>query len=212
MQKQHLILLIFLIILQFSCQKKIDDLQFEKNVLNEVFSEIVDSIYRDRRIMLPAPSPISYKTNKEDSVDFHIRLKDYNRYQDSIKKDTARILIAVYDSVKTCRNGSLSKFETNKMNDYKLDLTYFKNDKKFNFKSSSSFPDELYWDINDLKSSLPVGVIYLCRIQFSDKKNKGTLEAASSCGGGKCGQGYLITIEKKAGHWKVVNVTETWMS
>jgi hypothetical protein len=29
----------------------------------------------------------------------------------------------------------------------------------------------------------------------NDKKNKGTLEAALSCGGGKCGQGYIITTK-----------------
>jgi hypothetical protein len=209
MKKLFPTIIILLIAFQFSCEKKIDDLQFEKNVLNEVFEEIADSIYRDRRVILPPPMPrIDFKTNKKDTIGFHKRLNEYYRFQDSIKKDTTRILLAVYDSVKTSKNNSFKKSETN----YKLDLTLFKNNKKFNFKSSSLFPDQLVWDLNDLKSSLPVGVIYLCRIQFNDKKDKGTLEAASTCGGGRCGQGYLITIENKSGHWKVSKVEETWMS
>ncbi|RTY85910.1 hypothetical protein [Flavobacterium sp. GT3R68] len=213
MKKLFPIIAILLITFQFSCKKKIDELQFEKNVLNEVFAEIADSIYRDRRTMLPPPFPrIDFKTNKEDTIDFDKRLKEYNRFQDSIKNDTARILLAVYDTVKTYKNHSLKKSETKYLNDYKLDLTLFKNNKKFNFKSSSLFPNQLFWDINDLKSSLPVGVIYLYRIQFNDKKDKGILEAASSCGGGKCGQGYLITIENKSGYWKVSKVKETWIS
>ena len=208
-----IIFVVLLISIQFSCEKKIDDLQFEKNVMNEVFTEIVDSIYRDRRTMLPPPFPrLDFKTNREDTIGFHNRLTEYNRFQDSIKNDTTRILLAVYDSVKTYKNHSFKKSETNYVNDYKLDLTRFKNNKKFNFKSSSLFPDQLIWDIDDFKSSLPVGVIYVCRIQFNDKKDIGTLEAASSCGGGKCGQGYLITIEKKSGRWKVSKVKETWMS
>lgn len=213
MKKLFSTIIILLIAFQFSSQKKIDDLQFEKNVLNEVFEEIAGSIYRDRRIMIPPPMPrIDFKTNKEDTVGFHNRLNEYYRFQDSIKKDTTRILLAVYDSVKTYKNNSFKKSKTNYVNDYKLDLNLFKNNKKFNFKSSSLFPSELYWDINDLKSSLPVGVIYVCRIQFNNEKIKGTLEAASSCGGGKCGQGYIITIEYKSGHWKVSKIKETWMS
>lgn len=213
MKKLFLTIIILLIEFQFSFENKIDDLQFEKNVLNEVFEEIADSIYRDRRVMLPPPMPrIDFKTNKKDTIGFDNRLNEYYCFQDSIKKDTTRILLAVYDSVKTSKKNSFKKSETNYVNDYKLDLTLFKNNKKFNFKSSSLFPDQLVWDINDFKSSLPVGVIYLCRIQFNDQKDKGTLEAASTCGGGKCGQGYLITIENKSGHWKVSKVVETWIS
>lgn len=213
MKKILPILLILLNSIQFSCEKKIDEMQFEKNVMNEVFEEIADSIYRDRRTMLPPPFPrIDFKTNKEDTIGYHNRLKEYNKFQDSVKKDTTRILLAVFDSVKTYRNHSFKKTKKYYANDYKLDLKRFKKNKKFNFKSSTLFPDELFWNINDLKSSLPVGVIYVYRIHFNEKKDKGTLEAASSCGGGKCGQGYLITIEKKSGCWKVSKLIETWMS
>jgi hypothetical protein len=42
MKKLFPTIIILLIAFQFSCEKKIDDLQFEKNVLNEVFEEIAD--------------------------------------------------------------------------------------------------------------------------------------------------------------------------
>ena len=212
MKKLLPIITIALITLQLSCEHKTNELQFEKNVLDEVFEEIADSIYRDRRTMLPPPFPIfDFKTNKQDTTGLHIRLKEYHRFHDSIKKDTTRILLAVYDSVKTFNNHSSKKSNAN-VNDYKLDLTPFKSNRKFNFKSSSLFPDQLLWNIDDFKSVLPVGVIYVNRIQFNAKKNRGTLEAASTCGGGRCGQGYLITIEKKSGHWIILNIEETWMS
>ena len=212
MKKQLVYIGILLIAIQFSCKKEISDLQFEKNVLNEVFVEIADSIYRDRRLMLPPPSPdINFKTNKKDTIGFQNRLKEYYRFQDSIKNDTTKILLAVYDSVKASKEKWFKK-SRNSIKTYKLDLTLFKNNKKFNFKSSSSFPDQWTWDINEINNSLPVGEIYVCRIQFNDKKNKGILEAASTCGGGKCGKGYLITIENKSGHWRISKIKETWVS
>lgn len=207
-------LLIFLVLcLLFACEKRMDDLQFEKKVLNEVFEKIADSIYRDRRVMYPPPFPkIDFKTNKEDTVGLSSRLKEYYQFQDSIKKDTTRILLAVDDSVQTSKSHSSRSSEPNSHNDFKLDLSPFKNNKKFNFKYSSLFPDQLVWDINDIRSSLPVGVITVSRIQFNSKKDHGTIEASSTCGGGKCGQGYLITIEKKSGRWKITKIKGTWVS
>lgn len=196
---------IALFILLFSvlgCEKKVSSHQFEADVINSVFVEIVDTIYMDRRTMMPPPTPrIDFKTNKEDTIGYHDRLKEYWHYQDSIKKDKKRILIAVYGFLKN--NGT---------NDDKFDLAPFKNNKKFDFQYTSKFPQERYWDINDLKSSLPVGTIEISGIQFNEAKTLGVLSAAASCGGGKCGRGFTITIENKSRKWKITKIVETWVS
>jgi hypothetical protein len=186
----------------FGCEKKVAKLPVEENVLNSVFLEIVDSIYMDRRIITPPPFPkIDFKTNKEDTLGYHAALKKFYHRQDSIKNDKKRVLIAVHDFVKS-NDVDMSKF----------DLTPFKNNKKFDFQYASKFPEERFWNINDKNSDLPVGTIEVSNIQFNKTKTLGTLSASASCGGGKCGRGFTITIEKKSGKWKIKKIVQTWVS
>ncbi|MDP5198469.1 hypothetical protein [Flavobacterium sp. DG2-3] len=177
--------------------------EFEKEVLNSVFVEIVDSIHKDRRIMLPPPSPkySDFKTGKRDTVGYGKILKKYWHDHDSIKKDKRRKLIAVYGFLKN-----------NGINDNKFDLAPFKNNKKYDFQYMSKFPDEISWDLNDIKSSLPVGTISISGIRFNKTKTSGILEASSSAGGGKSGSGFEITIEKKSGEWHISKIIDTWVS
>ncbi|MBS7255132.1 hypothetical protein [Flavobacterium branchiicola] len=188
----------------FGCKKKevFDESKFGTDVLNSVFLEIVDSVYMDRRTMLPPPMPrLDFKTNKEDTTGYHDNLKRYNFEQDSIKKDKHRILIGVHDFV-----------VSNGINDSKFDLTPFKNNKKFDFQYISKFPPERLWDINDKKSKMPVGTITVHRINFNKEKTSGTLDASASCGGGKCGCGFTIKIENKSGKWHITKIYSTWVS
>ncbi|MEA9413512.1 hypothetical protein [Flavobacterium sp. PL02] len=221
---------IFIILLSFfGCKKKeiekVDELQFEKNVISNIFLEIVDSIYMDRRVMLPPPSPrIDFKTNKEDTIGYHAELKKYNLEQDSIKNDKTRILIGVYDDVKKIspqetemiiKEINLSKYSydiSKETDEFKLDLTQFKNNKKFDFQNVDKFPNEKHWDLNDKKSLMPVGTIGITRIQFNKTKTSGILSADASCGGGKCGRGFLIIIKNKSGKWKIAKIIQTWIS
>jgi hypothetical protein len=198
--------LLFIILVLFSCfgckKKELPESDFEKEVLNSVFVEIVDSIYMDRRTLLPPPGVrIDFKTGKEDTIGYHDKLKRYHFEQDSIKNDKNRILIGVHDFL-----------VSNGINDSKLDLTPFKNNKKFDFQYTSKFPDQIYWDLNDKKSKMPVGTIKIHRIRFNKDKTSGSLSASASCGGGKCGQGFTITIEKKSGKWQISKIENTWVS
>ncbi|KAF2328354.1 hypothetical protein [Flavobacterium nitrogenifigens] len=187
----------------FGCKKKeVSESDFEKDVLNSVFLEIVDSIYMDRRIMYPPPMPkIDFKTNKKDTIGYHDKLKRYQIEQDSIKNDKNKILIGVHDFI-----------ISNRVNDEKFDLTPFKKNKKFDFQHTSKFPEEIYWDINDKKSKMPVGTIKIHKIHFNKTKTSGILEASASCGGGKCGRGFEITIENKSGKWHISKIIDTWIS
>jgi hypothetical protein len=187
----------------FGCKKKeVSESDFEKDVMNTVFVEIVDSIYMDRRTLYPPPMPRrDFKTNKEDTIGYHDKLKRYHIEQDSIKNDKHRILIGVYDFV-----------VSNGINDSKFDLTPFKNNIKFDFQYTSKFPPENLWDLNDKKSLMPVGTITVHKINFNKTKTSGTLKASASCGGGKCGQGFEITIENKSGKWHITKIVDTWIS
>ncbi|KIA98078.1 hypothetical protein OA93_11545 [Flavobacterium sp. KMS] len=221
---------IFIILLSFfGCKKKeiekVDELQFEKNVINNVFLEIVDSIYMDRRTILPPPMPrIDFKTNKEDTIGYHAELKKYNLEQDSIKNDKTRILIGVYDDVKKIspqetemiiKEINLSKYSydiSKETDEYKFDLKTFENNKKFNFQRTSKYPHEKNWNLDDKSNLLPVGTISVSRIQFNKTKTSGILSAGASCGGGRCGRGFLIIIENKSGKWKIDKIIHTWVS
>jgi hypothetical protein len=187
----------------FGCKKKaVPESDFEKEVMNSVFVEIVDSIYMDRRTMEPPPMPrLDFKTNEEDTIGYHEKLKRYQIEQDSIKNDKNRILIGVYDFV-----------VNNKIRNDKFDLTPFQNNKKFDFQYTSKFPEEQFWNIEDKKSGMPVGTIEISNIKFNKNKSLGTIIASASCGGGKCGRGFEITIENKSGKWHITNINQTWVS
>lgn len=203
MKLSKFIFITLILLSSFGCKKKeMSESDFGKDVLNSVFLEIVDSIYMDRRIMYPPPVPrIDFKTNKKDTIGYHDELKKYQIEQDSIKNDKHRIVIGVHDFI-----------VSNGINDSKFDLTPFKNNKKFDFQYASKFPEEIYWDVNDKKSKMPVGTIKIHKIHFNKTKTLGTLSASASCGGGKCGQGFEITIENKAGQWHITKIINTWVS
>ena len=227
MQLSKFIFISLILLSSFGCQKKeVSESNFEKEVLNSVFVEIVDSIYMDRRIVSPPPMPkIDFKTNKEDTLGFHKKLKEYWIFRDSIKKDKTRILLGVYDTMTKMSSLEIEiiqkeinllgyRYDTLKeTEEYIFDLKPFKNNKKFHFEKASKYSHEKFWDLNDVSNSkIPVGTIFLSRIQFDKTKTKGILTAGASCGGGKCGRGFLIIIGKKEEKWKVKKIIHTWES
>ncbi|KOP37267.1 hypothetical protein DBB36_05375 [Flavobacterium sp. WLB] len=227
MKLSKFIFITLILLSSFGCKKKeVPESNFEKDVLNSVFVEIVDSIYMDRRIISPPPPPrFNEKTNKVDTTGQHKELKEYWHYRDSIKNDRTRILIGVYDTITKISSLetemiqkeidlSSYKYDTIKnAEEYTFDLTPFKNNKKFHFEKASKYPHEKDWNLNDISNSLiPLGTVFISRIQFNKTKTKGVLTAGASCGGGKCGRGFLIIIENKNGKWKVSKIIHTWDS
>jgi len=221
------IFIILVLLSSFGCKKKeLPESEFEKEVLNNVFVEIVDSIYMDRRMMLGPPPPIfTSKINKVDTTGHATELRKYLHYKDSIKNIKERILLGVYEQV-----GKISSLETEIISkevelsnfaydtlkegdEFKFDLKPFKNNRKFRFESTSKYLHEKNWNLNDKSNSLiPVGTVFISRIQFDKTKTKGVLTAGASCGGGKCGRGFLVIIENKTGKWKVNKIIHLWDS
>ena len=227
MKLSKFIFITLILLSSFGCKKKkLSESEFEKEILNSVFVEIVDSIYMDRRMMLGPPAPLfNSKTNKVDTTGHAAELKKYLRYKDSIKNIKKRILLGVYDQV-----GKISSMETEIISkevdlsnytydtlkegeEFKFNLEPFKKDKKFNFQYTSKYLHEKEWNLNDNSNSfIPVGTIFISRIQFDKTKKSGILSAGASCGGGKCGRGFLVIIENKDGKWKVNKIIHTWDS
>jgi hypothetical protein len=227
MKLSKFIFITLVLLSSFGCKKKeLPESEFEKEALNSVFVEIVDSIYMDRRIISPPPPPrFDEKTNKADTTGHAAELKKFWHYRDSIKNDKKRILLGVYDRV-----GKISSFETEMISkevnlsnftydtlkegeEFKFDLKPFKNNKKFRFESTSKYLHEKEWNLNDISNSLlPVGTIFISRIQFDKTKKSGILSAGASCGSGKCGRGFTIKIEKKSGKWHISKIIDTWES
>jgi hypothetical protein len=203
MKLSKFIFITLILLSSFGCKKKeVSESDFEKHVMNSVFVEIVDSIYMDRRTMLPPPMPrIDFKTNTEDTIGYHDKLKRYQIEQDSIKNDKNKILIGVHDYI-----------VNNKIRNEKFDLTPFKNNKKFDFQYASKFPEERFWNIEDKNSGMPVGTIEISNIRFNKNKTSGIIIASASCGGGTCGRGFEITIENKSGKWHISKIVQTWIS
>ncbi|OXA80547.1 hypothetical protein SAMN05444397_10570 [Flavobacterium aquidurense] len=230
MKLSKFILITLILLSFFGCKKeeikKVDELRFEKDAMKSVFVEIVDSIYMDRRIITPPPFPKrDFKTNIEDTTGYHAELKKFYHRRDSIKNDKTRILLGVYTDVEKISsfetemiveqiNISAYTYDVSKETDkYKFDLKPFENNKKFNFQNASKYPHEKNWNLNDNSNVLfPVGTISVSRIQFNKTKTRGILSAGASCGGGKCGRGFLIIIENKSGKWKIAEVIHTWVS
>lgn len=214
----------------FGCKKKeiekVDELRFEKDAMKNVFVEIVDSIYMDRRIITPPPPPrFNSETNKVDTTGRHKELKEYWHYRDSIKNDKTRILLGVYTDVEKISsfesemilkqiNISAYTYDISKETDsYKIDLKAFENNKRFNIQNISKYPDQDNWNLNDISNvRFPVGTIGVSRIKFNKTKTRGILSAGASCGGGKCGRDFQIIIENKSGKWKIVEVIHTGVS
>jgi hypothetical protein len=224
MNLQKIILLSIVLIQLVGCRRSSNDVNFESDVIHDVFLEVVDSIYMDRRVMLP-PKPPRYdnKTTAKDTIGYSKILAKYYSRQDSILNDKSKIKLVVDDYVeKITANDNIAitklfndlaiEFDNfQDSNHFRLDLSKYSRNKKFNFRYASEFPQESYWDIS-IDSDLPVGAISISRIQFNRDRTMGVFPASASCGGGKCGRGFLILIKKKNNNWRIAKIIDTWVS
>jgi hypothetical protein len=228
MKKLSKILLLIISLALFSCKKKNSNLEIEKEIINNLFVEIVDSIHEDPRIYLtfpPFPDIIyDQKGNKigVDSTEYKIEIIKYNNLEELRKKDTTKLLIGVnekiykpskyeFESIKSYfKRLKLQIDTTNNPIENKIDVDDFKNNNKFRFKYLSEFPEgsNILNDDGTFKFS---GGISLSKIIFDTKKQIGILCGNYLCKP-KCGIGYLIIIEKINNKWKIKKVELTWQS
>ena len=216
--------LLFFSILIASCEKKINKVEFEKNVLSEIFPEIVDSICIDYRKMKPPPrfeietrnlknklTIDTPKGNNKKTIEYHNWKKEQNR----VANDTSEIIIGFDQYLlnfgeKRVYNGT--NLYNSSFSNFKFDYSKIKLNNKFKIKNCTEFPKAEKLILYELKYNfLFGGFLSISRIKFDKNQKSGVLEASFSyCG--KCGRGYLIYIKETNGKWKIDKVEGTWIS
>jgi hypothetical protein len=223
--------IIFTLIISFtilSCEKKNSIVDIEKEIINNLFVEMVDSIHKDPRIYLtfpPNPDLIYDQKGNQigiDSTEYKIEIIKYNSDEELRKKDTSKLVIGVsekiykqseyeYKSIKSYfKTLKLQVDTTSNSIENKIDLEQFKNNNKFRFKYLSEFPDGSNILNNDGTFKFSGGIAF-SKIIFDKRKQIGILCGNYLCEP-RCGIGYLIIIEKTNKKWKIKKIERTWQS
>lgn len=223
--------IIFTLIISFtilSCEKKNSIVDIEKEIINNLFVEMVDSIHKDPRIYLtfpPNPDLIYDQKGNQigiDSTEYKIEIIKYNSDEELRKKDTSKLVIGVsekiykqseyeYKSIKSYfKTLKLQVDTTSNSIENKIDLEQFKNNNKFRFKYLSEFPDGSNILNNDGTFKFSGGIAF-SKIIFDKRKQIGILCGNYLCEP-RCGIGYLIIIEKTNKKWKIKKIECTWQS
>jgi hypothetical protein len=224
---------LFIIILFVSCEKKISDLEFEKNVMTEILPDLIDSTCYDTRVFTNSPPLLGESIfDKEgnyigtDSTkvtnEQRQRLAEWKSEQTAIEKDTSKIIIAFDPLIKRSMGDVKDDFEkhfkgakiwhSKKEVDtvYTIDFKNIKLKGKFELRDVSEFPEgrEIWKKKYDFVFS---GVVYFSRIQFDRGKKFGILDGGFVCGR-LCGQGFRIYIKKIKNKWVIDKIDNTWVS
>lgn len=234
MRKLQKITLILSIIFFASCKKEITDVEFEKNVLTEIFPILVDSVCVDCRIIMNPPSMFgeyifdkngeyvrtdSSKATKGEKIKY----EKWKTLRNEIKKDTSKLIVAFSPELRKIRDNVKSDFEKHfpnvTLNEtkngtetiYDFDFSKIKLNNKFKLKNLNEFPKGRYAIWETKYDFIFSGILDFSRIQFDKTKQFGVLDAGFGCGG-KCGQGYRIYIKKVNTKWIIDKIEGTWIS
>ncbi|PAM94007.1 hypothetical protein B4N84_13050 [Flavobacterium sp. IR1] len=183
------------------CEQKKDDKQFEQKVLDEIFVEVVNSTYRDKRLYtcFPDLGKDIYdefgEWIKKDTTGQHKRDLDCELKREAFKKDTLNLVIAVGNDGLINDSTEVQKYNT----------------KKFIFKHLSELPKDIEFRNWERKYDKFAGAVYLSTIKFNSIKESGILSVDYACGG-KCGLSYNVYIKKVNDKWIISKVqhTATW--
>src|SRR5690606_10970304 len=181
------------------CQFKTSDLEFEQNVFDEAFIDIVDSTFIDQRIYTGFPEqgkPLYDSKGKwigNDTIGQHLRDLEFELKRAHFEQDTLDLIIAVSHEGLINANTNLEKYNT----------------KKYKFIHLENI-DERLIDYRFLKEKFEKfgGALSFSNITFNENKTAGTLSVKYSCGG-KCGLGYKVYLRKIDEKWIVAKTEET---
>jgi hypothetical protein len=225
---------IFILIIIFfaSCEKKINDFDFEKNVMSEILPSIIDSTCVDIRIYSdPPPKYGELKFNKvgkcigidstKATSEEKLRLADWKKKIAEIEKDSVKIIIAFDPKIKPYKkefdkivvenfpNDTLYKIKEDKSKEYILNFKSIKLNGNFKLKNINEFEKE---NIFERKYQFNFsGILRVSGIQFDEKQENGILEVGFICGG-ECGYGNKIYIRKVKNKWEIIKVERTWIA
>jgi hypothetical protein len=220
-------LLLIVVIIMSSCEKKVTEMDFEKSVMTEIFPSLVDSICVDSRVLFlrpPLGKPIYDKNGNYvtlDTTNIKEERENWNRELEKIKNDTSKIIIAFDPKLNKSENNveedfekhflGTKIFETKTNLECNIDFKKIKLKNKFVLKDISEFPKErgVIWKTK--YNFVFSGVLDLSRIQFDKDKKFGILDGGFLCGR-LYGQGFRIYITKINNRWVIDKIDETWVS
>ncbi|WP_264554126.1 hypothetical protein [Flavobacterium sp. N2038] len=234
MKKLLNLALLIVIILFSSCKKKITDLEFEKNVMSEIFPSLIDSICIDIRLFTNFPpqygESIFDETGHYIGVDSTKATKEQKRKllewkinTEKIKRDTSKIIIAFNpllkdnsqdlkeDFKKHFKNAKIFIAKEKKETEYLFDFKNIKLNNKFELRNISQFPKERGAIWVTKYNFVFSGAVIFSRIQFDKDKKFGILDGGFVCGR-LCGQGSRIYIKKINNKWVIDKIENTWVS
>lgn len=192
------------------CAKKKTPLEFEQNAFDQVFAQIVDSTYRDKRVYsFHCKSGKHYMKRSDGSV---YENPDCIRESEALRNDTLNLVLAIADSVhliyKDDAQFTPKEFQPLNTLKYRIDISKHQSS-KFNFKYISEvIPDSEYdnWEARYPKFA---GELSFSKIYFDKMKEKAFMTVEYSCGS-NCGLGYFVYLEKVNQKWIVTKVDNTW--
>jgi hypothetical protein len=208
---KHIHLLFLLLFLFQSCDKKETDLQFEQNVLDQVFVDIVNQTYKDKRVYTfncKEGKPIFEKGNRI-SWDH----PECEKQLSSLQKDTLGLVVAISDLVQPIDSDDKefipSVFKILDTKSYRIPLTHHTS-QKFQFKYLSELDPDDEFENWSRKYPKFIGNLKLSKIYFDSERENGILAVHYFCGS-NCGLGYVVYIQKNQEQWKVKKTESTWI-
>jgi hypothetical protein len=228
-------LLFALTLILFSgCKRQLSDLEFEKNVMTEIFPNLVDSICFDSRAILSPPPLLGKVIYDKDgnyagrdttivTVEQRQKLIEWKKRQIAIENDTAKIIVAFDPVIKRNTTDVEEDFENHfegekifnpkKETDstYVLDFESIKLKNRIKLKNISEFPKDKHAFWKTKYNFNFSGVVYFSGIQFDQNKKFGILDAGFMCAR-LFGNGFRIYIKKMNDKWIIDSIEETWIS
>lgn len=203
-----------------SCINKGAELQFEKNVMYEVYPDLIDSVWVNavQRYTPPPPPPIKdtpeYRNQRKKEYK-----KEFNKDLAAFKKKHFQVDLIILDKAISKQKGkelqehfkdAVSENNILDTLDYKFDRKKLDSYQAFHLKYLSKIPHKNEIKLYDNCCYSVRGILVLSRIQFDSEKKYGVLTAGINCGD-MCGYGYLIYIKKVKNKWVVDKIEDSWI-
>lgn len=212
---------LFLIILFAACKNQANDLDFEKDVIVEIFPNLIDSIWVASNISM-MPPPIIFNEKKEfidyGEIDLHELNRNLNLELNNFKKDSTKIFVEIFEEnipiskdehnelIKHFKNTEIIKDENDTLKN-RLDKSRINRYKNLNItliKSNPKITESKVYNSSNID-----GMVSISRIKFDKKKEYGVISIGvhRSTGGNE----YRVFIKRIKNKWIIDQIKESWI-
>lgn len=220
MRKLYFTLLLFGGIILTSCNSKTDSLQFEKEVMYEVYPALIDTVWVNAiQTFTPPPPPgvdtLEYKLKriKEAHKRFNKQLAEYKKKKfpvDLVFFDKAVVVDNSKALQEHFKDAVILTDKTSDTLEYSFDRKKLDSYKAFHLKYVSKIPHGNEHQLYNGCCYTVRGLFILSRIQFDSERKYGVLSVGIECGP-MCGYGYLIYIKKVKEKWVIDKINQAWI-